>query len=350
VITRLAVAALALAALLQPASAEPGLPDNVVAAKSAQPAARPQAVPTKQAGEEGEPDALYAAPTRADRSGRILASVMVNDRGPYRFILDTGANSSALAPRLVEELNLPAAEGVQVHGVTGTAMLPAVHVESMRAGDVVLPPDTLPVLPGDIFAGADGILGVTGMQQMRIDVDFLHDRVRIGRSSGRRATSGYVTARASLWQGGLLLLAGKVGRIPTRVIIDTGAERTLGNLPLRAAIQARSKSGDKFATSVFGATPDVESATYFLAPRISIGPASLVDLSVTFGDLHVFELWGLTEEPALVIGMDVLGRLERFVIDYRRKEFMMQAQGNGKVGIRRCTPTTCGSRIPESGS
>ncbi len=152
---------------------------------AAQPASRREA----PAGDEAQPDELYAAPTRADRSGRILAAVLVNGRGPYRFILDTGANSSALAPRVVEELGLPTAEGVQVHGVTGTAMLPAVRVESMSAGDVVLPPTVLPVLPGDIFGGADGILGVSGMQQMRIDVDFLHDRVAIFRSRGRRATS-----------------------------------------------------------------------------------------------------------------------------------------------------------------
>lgn len=293
---------------------------------------------------------LYAAPTRADRSGRILAAVTINGHGPYRFILDTGANSSALSPRLVEELGLPEVEGVHVHGVTGSAVLPAVHVESMQAGAVELPPAVLPVLPGNILAGADGILGVTGMQQMRIDVDFIHDRVTIGRSSGRRATSGYVTAKARLWQGGLLVVAGRVGSIPTRIIIDTGAERTIGNLPLRSAIKRRSRPGDEFATSVFGATPDIESGIYFRAPRISVGPAKLTDQPVTFGDLYVFELWGLTDEPALVIGMDVIGRLERFVIDYRRREFMMRARGDGqKVGIRRCTPATCGSRIPESG-
>jgi predicted aspartyl protease len=270
----------------------------------------------------------------------------VNGRGPYRFILDTGANSSALAPSVVEELGLPQADGVQVHGVTGTAVLPAVHVQSMRAGAVELPPAVLPVLPGDIFAGADGILGVTGMQQMRIDVDFLHDRVSIFRSGGRRATSAYVTVKATLWQGGLLLVAGKVGSIPTKIIIDTGAERTIGNIPLRAAIIARSRAGEEFETMVHGATTDVESGTYFRAPRITIGPAKLADLPVTFGELHVFDVWGLTDEPALVIGMDVLGRLERFIVDYRLREFQLKARGS-TVAIRQCTPSTCGSRIPE---
>jgi hypothetical protein len=309
---------------------------------------QPPASEAAQPGPQTEPEALYAAPTRADRSGRILAAVMINDRGPYRFILDTGANSSALAPRVAAELKLPAAEGVQVHGVTGTAVLPGVHVDSMRAGDVVLPPAVLPVLPGDIFAGADGILGVTGMQRMRVDVDFLHDRVTIGHSSGRRATSGYVTIKANLWQGGLLLVAGRVGSIATQVIIDTGAERTIGNLPLRAAILARRNSGEEFSTSVFGATPAVESGTYFRAPQIAIGSAKLIDLPVTFGDLHVFDLWGLTDEPALVIGMDVLGRLERFVVDYRRQEFQIKTRGDHGAAIRSCTSSTCASRIPES--
>lgn len=290
---------------------------------------------------------LYAAPTLADRSGRIVAAVTINDRGPYRFILDTGANSSALSPRVAAELDLPAAEDVHVHGVTGSAVLPAVHVESMRAGAVELPPAVLPVLPGDIFGGADGILGVTGMQHMRIDVNFLQDRVSIYRSGGRRASSGFVTVRATLWQGGLLLVSGKVGSIPTRIIIDTGAERTIGNIPLRTAILARSRAGEEFATMVRGATTDVESGTYFRAPRITIGPARLADLPVTFGDLHVFDVWDLTHEPALVIGMDVLGRLERFIVDYRRREFQLKARGSS-VAIRQCTTSTCASRIPEN--
>jgi predicted aspartyl protease len=297
-----------------------------------------------------EPGPLYAAPTRADRSGRIHAAVEINGKGPYRFIVDTGANSSALAPRVVEELALPpvAAGVVEVHGVTGAAMLPAVQVESLRAGGIDLPKSTMPVLAGNIFAGADGILGVAGIQQIRLDVDFVHDRVEIAPSSGKRAPAGYVTVRADLWQGGLLLVNGRVGSVPAKVIIDTGAERTMGNMQLRASILARSRRSREFDTTVFGATPDVGEGKYFRAPRIWIGPAQLVDLPVTFGDLHVFELWGLTAEPALVVGMDVLGRLERFIVDYKRKEFQMKSTGPKGVAIRRCSPSTCASRIPEA--
>lgn len=313
-------------------------------ADEAAPASQPAADPDQQ-----QSGPMYASPTRADRVGRILAAVEINGKGPYRFIVDTGANSSALAPHVAEQLGLPPVEGgvVQVHGVTGTALLPAVHVESLRVGGIVLPPETLPLLPGDIFAGADGILGVAGIQQMRMDVDFAKDQVTITPSNGKRAPSGYMTVRASLWQGGLLLVEGKVGSVPTKVIIDTGAERTIGNMQLREALASKAKREKVTEVKVLGATPSVGTATYFRVPRIRIGPTQLVDLPVTFGELYVFQLWGLTDEPALVVGMDVLGGLERFVVDYKRAEFQIKSRGTAGFDVKRCTSSTCGSRIPE---
>ena len=305
-------------------------------------------------GESPESEPLYAAPTRADQSGRILAAVEINGKGPYRFIVDTGANRSALAPGVAQQLGLPyVAGGVEVHGVTGTAMLPAVQVASLRAGDLSLPPSVLPVLSGDILGDADGILGVAGIQGiqgLRLDVDFLHDRVSIGPSNGHRASNGFLVVRASLWQGGLLLVNGRVGTVRAKVIIDTGAEKTMGNPLLRVALLGGRKKDREFETSVHGATPEIGSGTSFRAPMITVGAAQLLDLPVTFGDLHVFELWALTNEPALVVGMDVLGRLERFVVDYRRQEFQIKGAGAHGSLLRRCTSSTCGSRIPESGT
>jgi hypothetical protein len=34
-------------------------------------------------------------------------------------------------------------------------------------------------------------------------------------------------------------------------------------------------------------------------------------------DMHIFAHWHLTHEPALLIGMDVLGLLDVFIIDWR---------------------------------
>ena len=307
---------------------------------------------TGEAVEEVAPEAektLYATPTRRDRVGRILAPVEINGRGTFRFILDTGANRSAVSPRLVAALGMdPAAMApVSVHGVTGTADLPVVELESLRAGEVDLGPVRAPVLDDSVFAGADGILGIVGLQQSRIRVDFKRDLVTIERSTGRRAPSGYLTVPARAELGGLLVVEGSVGKVNARVIIDTGAERTLGNIALRDQLIDQHGSRQSFDTTVIGATPDTQQGLTFVAPQVSIGVAYLHNLPVTFGDMHVFEIWGLTGEPALLIGMDLLGTLERFVVDYGRQEFWLRTYRQKGVKFNRCT-LDCGTRLPRT--
>jgi len=300
-----------------------------------------------QATELPPEETMFATPTRKDRVGRVLAPIEINGQAPFRFILDTGANRSAVSSRVVTALGLdPAlAEEIGVHGVTGTAAMPAVALDTLSAGDIVLRDVRAPILSDPVFAGADGILGIDGLQDARIEVDFANDRVRISRSTGRRAPSGYVTVPARLERGGLLLVAGRIGREDVQVIIDTGAERTLGNVPLRDALLKKRGSQDVVETTVLGATPDQATGVTFPSPMVSIGPVQLRNLMVTFGDMHVFEIWGLTDEPALLIGMDLIGTLERFIVDYGRREFQLKTYAPRRAVVHNCSSNECGTRL-----
>ena len=42
------------------------------------------------------------------------------------------------------------------------------------------------------------------------------------------------------------------------------------------------------------------------------------------GDFHIFKLWGLIDQPAMIIGMNVLSKLRSFAIDYGRKELQFR--------------------------
>ncbi len=296
-----------------------------------------------------EPGPLYAARTTRDRIGRIVAPVEINGRGPFRFLLDTGANSSVIseATALALELVPVAGSVVNVHGVTGSATLPAVQVATLRVGELLLENQRLPVLPPAVFAGVDGILGVDALQDARIEVDFGRDRVTIRRSSGQRAPKGFLVVRAWLQNGGLLLVDGQVGRVPVKAIVDTGAERSLGNEALRAAlVYGARRPHQMVATTVIGATPQIAQGLSFEAPAIDIGGARLNNLTVTFGDLHVFDIWSLLEEPAILIGMDLLGTLEQLVVDYARREFHLKPVSSGQPILRRCGGIECNTRIP----
>jgi predicted aspartyl protease len=280
------------------------------------------------AGSLADPEPLFAAPTRLDRIGRVMTQVMVNGKGPFRFVIDTGASRSTLSPHLAKALGLtvPTGRRVMLNGVTGAAEVPTVVVDSLEIGSLKFEQQHLPVIFTSIMGNADGILGVAGFQDQRIDVDFKRDRVSVAESNGRRPHYSMVTARANRNDNGLMIIDMRVGRrILTKAVIDTGAERTLGNPVLQEAIN-KGKKHTPVSAIVHGATPDITDGDMQEIRQARIGDLTLSNMDVIFADFHVFRLWGLDKEPALLIGMDMLGVLERLVIDYRRNEVSMYGE------------------------
>jgi predicted aspartyl protease len=286
--------------------------------------------PEDLSGALADPEPLFAAPTRLDRIGRVMTHVMVNGKGPFRFVIDTGASRSTLAPHLARALALKPSVGrnVMLNGVTGAAEVPTVAVDSIEIGALRFEKQDLPVIFTSIMGNADGILGVAGFQDQRIDVDFKRDRVSVIESNGKRPHYSMVTARATRNVNGLMIVDVRVGRrIRAKAVIDTGAERSLGNLVLQAAMNKnRTKKREVVAAVVHGATPDIADGDVQEIKEATIGDMTLTNMDVIFADFHVFKLWGLDKEPAMLIGMDMLGVLERLVIDYRRNEVSMYGE------------------------
>jgi predicted aspartyl protease len=288
--------------------------------------------PEELSGALADPEPLFAAPTRLDRIGRVMTHVMVNGKGPFRFVIDTGASRSTLAPHLARALDLKPSVGrnVMLNGVTGAAEVTTVAVDSIEIGALRFENQNLPVIFTSIMGNADGILGVAGFQDQRIDVDFKRDRVSVLTSNGRRPHFSMVTARAERNDNGLMIVDVRVGRrIKAKAVIDTGAERTLGNLALQAAMNRNKKHRDIVAAVVHGATPDIADGDVQEIREAAIGDMKLTNLDVIFADFHVFKLWGLDSAPAMLIGMDMLGVLDRLVIDYRRNEVSMFGERPG---------------------
>lgn len=286
--------------------------------------------PEDLTGALADPEPLFAAPTRLDRIGRVMTQVMVNGKGPFRFVIDTGASRSTLAPHLARALDLKPSVGrnVMLNGVTGALEVPTVAVDSIEIGALRFEKQDLPVIFTSIMGNADGILGVAGFQDQRIDVDFKKDRVSVLESNGRRPHYSMVTARATRNANGLMIVDVRIGRrIRAKAVIDTGAERSLGNLALQEAMNKnRRRKRTVVPAVVHGATPDIADGEVQAIKEATIGDMTLSNLEVIFADFHVFRLWGLDKAPAMLIGMDLLGVLERLVIDYRRNEVSMYGQ------------------------
>jgi Aspartyl protease len=269
----------------------------------------------------------YVAPTRRDRIGRIWAPVLVNGQGPFRLVLDTGASHSALTPRLAEALGiaLDTASIVTLRGATGSAQVPMVPVSTLEFGELLVEPRRLPIVP-DALGGAEGVLGTDGLAGKRIHIDFRRDSITIMRSKNERAANGYQTIPVRFLRGRLLVVNAFLGGLPVKAVIDTGGQATLGNEALRIALAERRQRQQREATpdDVTGATLDVQVGSRVATPSLALGEILVRNPAMTFADFAIFEHWKMTKEPAMLIGMDVLGLLDTLIIDYRRKELQVK--------------------------
>lgn len=274
-----------------------------------------------------EPEHLYAAPTRPDRIGRVMAPVMINGQGPFRFIVDTGANQSVITARVATALGLTWGDrSVKLTGVTGSLIVPTVPIDQLVTGELSQQALQLPVI-GSVMGGGDGILGMQGFAGKRITVDFENDRIQIAASRGQRAIGSLVRVPVKIRFDKLLLATGRVDGVKVQAVIDTGAQRTLGNEALRAELVRRKRIRNQpMPTGVIGLTEVEQPGHAIYTRRIALGDLTINDVDVIYGDIHVFELWDLEDQPALLVGMDVLGVLDTLIVDYRLKELQVKVK------------------------
>ena len=276
------------------------------------------------------PEPRYVSPTRRDQIGRIWAPVMINGHGPFRLVLDTGASHSAVTALVAIALGIPTDQSppVILRGVTGSATVPTIRVDTLTVGDLAVDSPTLPIVP-DALGGAQGILGAEGLTGKRIFIDFRHDKIVITYSRNERSTRDFVDVPFHSIRNTLVVVNVVIGDVRTKAIIDTGGQTTIANLALRNALRRNSASFKGTPDQIIGATKDVQDGEILPMPAIELGSIQIRDAGVTFADMYIFKQWKLLNEPAILIGMDALGLLDTLVIDYRRHELQMRMQRAG---------------------
>jgi predicted aspartyl protease len=271
------------------------------------------------------PEPRYVAPTHRDQIGRIWAPVFINNRGPFRLVLDTGASHSAVTAMVALALGIPTDQSppVLLRGVTGSAKVPTIHVETLSIGDLAVDSPMLPIVP-DAMGGAEGVLGSEGLANKRVFIDFRHDQITIAFSRDEKAGADFIRVPFGSLHGKLIVVNALVGDVRTKAIIDTGGQTTIANLALRDALAQRNSPSKGSPDQITGVTMAVQDGTLIPMPAINFGSIQILTSSATFADMAIFKEWKLTSQPTVVIGMDALGTLDTLVIDYRRHELQMR--------------------------
>jgi hypothetical protein len=130
------------------------------------------------------PDALPLT-LQGPGGAALIVPVRINDRGPYDFILDTGATLTCVDTALAEELGLPPVRGVVAQGATiGTSgRVDLFRLESLSLGDASV--EGLNVCGIDMGSmqqmglNARGLLGLNFLKQFEVTLDFAGGELRL---------------------------------------------------------------------------------------------------------------------------------------------------------------------------
>lgn len=267
------------------------------------------------------------------RRGRATVPVFLNDQGPFHFMVDTAATASVISADLAERLGLADAGPIGMHTLIGREVVPTVRAMRMRSGALDATDVRLAVGQRLAMSGLDGLLGCDLLVASKVILNFRgSQRTRIARSSApprgfhRGATPGIpVVIKGERRFGNLLMAPAHVWRTPATAIIDSGAEGTIVN---RAAAQAGYATplvprDGEFIRRVQSPTGSVAWGQAMVLPSLRFAGMGMTNLAVAVGDFHSFRIWGLEDEPAILVGLDILRRFSVVHIDLKRSELSL---------------------------
>ena len=252
-----------------------------------------------------------------DMSDRMTVPVRIADKGPFRFLIDTGAQNTVLSTSLAGRLSLRPSSTARLIGVAGTMQVDTVIVDQIDLGRRSFYSVLAPLLDHTDI-GADGILGLDSLQGQRVQIDFRKGIIAVDDAKALGGNKGYeivVTARRR--SGQLIVTDATVDGVKVAVVIDTGAEYSIGNRALQSALAKKGHSGTMELKSVTG---QVITADLGLADNLQIDDMHFINVVVAYADSPPFEALGLAAKPALFLGMRDLRSLDRVAIDFSTRK------------------------------
>jgi predicted aspartyl protease len=172
----------------------------------------------------------------------------------------------------------------------------------------------------------------------RVIFDFQNDTLTVTDSRGASESPRWLSAdqalvRASGAHGRLTAVNCRVDGVHAHAFIDSGAQASIANTQLFARLEEMGKTyiGD-FVIPIVGVTGGEAHGRLTRVSSIQLGTLNFTNSTLVISDLPVFDVWGLADRPAILIGMNFLRKTSSLSIDYGSKELLIKV---ANVGIAR---------------
>lgn len=253
-----------------------------------------------------------------DRDDRMTVPVHFAGRGPFRFLIDTGSQNTIISKSLAEKLALVPSAKARLVGIAGVAMVDTVELAHIDLGKRSYYGLLSPLLDRE-HIGADGILGLDSLQGQRVLMDFRNGLMVVNDAKSLGGGRGFeivVTARTR--QGQLIITDAKIDGVHTAIVIDTGAQSSIGNLALGKALLKRSRR----TATIQSVTGQTVEANISIGKRLEIQDLQLSNVAIAYTDSPAFKALGLDKRPAMLLGMRELKAFDRVAIDFETRKVL----------------------------
>lgn len=256
-----------------------------------------------------------------DRNDRMTVLVTLGGQGPFRFLVDTGADRTAVSRQLAGRLGLPPGPAARMHSATGASQVQTANVRDLRFSERGITTVDAPMLDAN-HVGADGILGTDSLRAQRVLFDFKRQVIAItpAASRARKDEEGTILVRAKPRAGRLIVTEAKADRQRLTVVLDSGSEITIGNLALRDLLVKRGRLEVLGEIELMSVTGHKLKGQYGYLKTLTMGGVDLQRVAVAFADAHTFGQMGLSDQPALLLGMNALRAFDKVSIDFASRQ------------------------------
>jgi len=270
---------------------------------------------------------------RTEENQRMTVPVKVSGKGPWQFIVDTGANRTSISSNLAASLGLEAGGATQIHTVTGIKTVETARIPDLQLSDNNIHDLRAPLLDS-VNIGADGMLGVDSLQSQQVVFDFTKNTMSIVPAIRKVVTenNGAIVVYGRLLNGRLIVTHADADGNDITVVLDTGSEVCVGNAAMRERMQRRGQLTDAGSVELQSVTGEKLPGQYTFVKKLTFGGVDLNGLAVVFANARTFHDLGLDDRPALLLGMNAMRAFKKVSIDFAHQTFKVIVPENGSLG------------------
>jgi predicted aspartyl protease len=255
-----------------------------------------------------------------DANKRLTIAITIGGVGPFDFLIDTGAQSTVLSRELADQLQLNERFPATLVGLVSRVPTETVSVDGIALGQHNFNVPTAPLVDAaDLGAGVDGILGIDGLQNRRVLIDFIKRRIEVAHAKDLGGNRGYeIVVKADRRLGQLIITDAMVDGVRTAVLVDTGAEGSVINQALVDKLRGRSHE----TTTLLDVNGTLIEGPIHYIRSLSVAKMKIGTIPAVLADSPALKALGLDHQPAMILGMNELKLFRRVAIDFETKRIL----------------------------